>query len=308
MRTDPMRTEAVIIGGSFAGLSAALYIARARRRVVVVDAGRPRNRFAVASHGFFGQDGRDPQTMIATAAQQLQAYPSARLIRGTVSTARATNDGFAVQLDSGDRLQAERLVLAFGLSDALPDLPGLAQRWGRSVLHCPYCHGFELGGRPLGVLQSHPMSAHQAQLVADWGPTTLFLNGAPAPDADTHAALSRRGVTVEPAPIDALIGAEPELEAIQLADGRRVPVAGLFVAPRSRLSSPLATQLGCVVDQGPAGPIIRTDANRETTVPGVHAAGDIARAPHSVSWAVADGVTAGVAVHRSLVFPALAAA
>lgn len=299
--------DAVVIGGSFAGLSAAIQIARARRTVCVVDAGRPRNRFAEASHGFFGQDGSAPQAMIATAREQVARYPTARTIAGEVSAARAVGDGFEVRLADGERLTAARLVLAFGISDILPPVAGLAERWGRSVLHCPYCHGFEFAGGRLGVLQSTPMSAHQAMLVAEWGPTTLYLNGGEAPDAETLAKLARRGVTVEPARVMALEGEKGGLSALRLEGGRAAAIDALYVAPQSRFNSPIAGELGCAMDESPLGPVIRTDDRKRTTVPGVYAAGDIARAPHNASWAAADGVTAGVFLHQSLVFEPLAA-
>ncbi|MET4730731.1 thioredoxin reductase [Lysobacter enzymogenes] len=304
---DDLLLDAVVIGGSFAGLSAALQLARARRSVRILDTGRPRNRFADAAHGFFSRDGSDPRTLVAAAQAQLRRYPSARLIAAEAASARAVDGGFEVVAQDGSVLAARKLVLAFGVNDTLPPLPGLRERWGKSVLHCPYCHGYEFAGRRLGVLHSASFSAHQALLVADWGPTTLYLNGAPAPDADTAAQLARRGVAIEPAPIVALSGEEQALSALRLADGREASVDALFVASRVRFNSALAEQLGCVIDEGPMGPFIRTDDSRQTTVPGVYAAGDIARAMHNATWAAADGVTAGASAHQALVFQPLAA-
>lgn len=302
-----MRYDAIIVGGSFAGLSAALYIARARRRVCVIDAGAPRNRFADASHGFFAQDGENPLAMIAAARAQLAGYPNAGFVAGEAVSARAAGDGFAVSLAGGQRLEASKLVLAFGIRDILPDLPGLAERWGASVLHCPYCHGFEFAGRMLGVLFAGPKSLHQAELIAEWGPTTLFLNGNPAPDAEACTRLAARKIRIETGSVRALAGEARALSALAMADGRTIPLEALFVGPRYRLNSPLAEQLSCAVDEGMLGPTIRTDAMKETTVPGVYAAGDAARFPHSVALASADGVTAGVSLHQTLVFPRLAA-
>jgi thioredoxin reductase len=145
------------------------------------------------------------------------------------------------------------------------------------------------------------MSAHQALIVAEWGPTTLYPNGAQL-DQDSASDLVRRGIRVEPRRVNKLVGAGSDLSAIELEDGSLSAVDALYVAPRSCLSSPLAEQLGAVVDEGALGPMIRTDADRMTTVAGLYAAGDIARAPHSVSWAVADGVTAGTSAHRALIF------
>ena len=300
-----MLYDAVVIGGSFAGLSAAMHIARARRSVCVIDTGTPRNRFASTSHGFFGQDGDDPRAMIEKASTQLQRYPTVRMLAGAAVNGSSSGNAFAIALESGEVVRGTKLVLAFGISDVLPELPGLAERWGKTVLHCPYCHGFEFSDARLGVLQTMPMSAHQASLIADWGPTTLYLNGDEAPDAEVQAKLAKRGVTIEPARILALHGENKGLSSLSLADGRHVAIDALYLAPRSRMNSPIAEQLGCVLEDGPFGPVIRTDAAKLTSVPGVYAAGDIARAPHNASWAAADGVMAGVSLHQSIVFEAL---
>lgn len=302
-----MQHDAIVIGGSFAGLSAVIHIARARRSVCVIDTGLPRNRFADASHGFFGQDGDDPKAMIAKARAQLQRYPTVRTIAGEAVGASAIPGGFKVRLANDDVLTATKLVLAFGISDTLPDIPGLAERWGKSVLHCPYCHGFEYAGGRLGVLQTMPLSAHQAQLIADWGPTTFYLNGGEAPDAETTAKLHRRGVMIEPAPIVEVRGENTALSTVVLSDGRELGIDALFLGPRTRLNSPIAEQLGCLLDEGPLGPIIRTDAAKLTTVPGVYAAGDAARMWHNATLAAADGVTAGTSLHQALVFEPAAA-
>jgi thioredoxin reductase len=297
-----MRHDAIIIGGSFAGLSAAIYIARTRRSVCIVDTGLPRNRFATHSHGFFAQDGSEPGAMLTTARSQVAAYPTTSFVEAEATSAAAQADGFSVKLATGDVIESARLVLAFGISDELPPIPGIAEHWGRSVVICPYCHGFEFSGQRLGVLYSSPMSVHQAMLVAEWGPTTLYLNGAAEPDAESLAELQKREVAIEPTPVRALHGDGSQLSAIELEDGRSVGTDALFVGPRNHLNSDIAQQLGCELDEGPFGSIVRTDDMKMTTVSGVYAAGDITRSAHNVTWASADGVTAGTAVHRSLVF------
>ena len=308
MPLDPSPAhDAVVIGGSYAGLSAAIQIARARRSVCVIDAGSPRNRFAGASHGVFGQDGAQPRAMIAAARADVARYPGVRMIAETAVDARAVTGGFAVTLGDGGTITATKLVLAFGITDVLPELPGLAERWGRTVLHCPYCHAFEHAGGRLGVLWTAPLSPHQAMLIADWGTTTLLLDGHGPLDAAVRTRLDRRGVAIEPAPIRALQGGDGTLSSVVLDDGRAVAIDALFLAARTRLNSPIAERLGCALDDGPFGPVIRTDAAKLTTVPGVYAAGDIARAPHNASWAAADGATAGISLHQALVFEPLAA-
>jgi thioredoxin reductase len=298
-----MRYDVVVIGGSFAGLSAAMYLARARRSVCIIDTGSPRNRFAAHSHGFFGHDGGEPLKMVALAREQVGRYPTATFVDGeAVAATTAGADGFTVTLAGGGALDSSRLVLAFGISDELPVIPGLPERWGTSVLHCPYCHGFEFSGRQLAVLNLSPRSVEQAMLIAEWGPTTLLLNGASLSDETWIDRLRQRGVTIEPASVRALVGKGTALSGGEFENGRTIPVDALYIGPRTRLNSTIGEQLGCQVEAGVLGPIITTDPQKMTTVIGVYAAGDITRAAHNVTWASADGVTAGLAVHRSLVF------
>ena len=298
-----MRYDALVVGGSFAGLSAAMQLARARKNVCVVDAGAPRNRFAAAAHGFFGQDGVPPLKMIADARAKLLAYPNVTFIEGSVVGAQADGEGgFNASLDNDRQLSAGRLVLAIGVQDGFADIAGMRERWGTSVLHCPYCHGYEFGGRQLGVLIESPHPPDHAMLIAEWGPTTLFLNGNNTVDGEASARLRARGVTIEPGRIAALEGPAQDLSGVRLADGRIVPIEAMFIAPRTRPGSPIAEQLGCVFDDGPAGPVIRTDAMKMTTVPGVFAAGDAAMLFHNATLASADGVMAGASLHRAMVF------
>ena len=293
--------DVIVVGGSWAGLAAALQLARARRRVLVVDAGRPRNRFARASHGFLGQDGRPPAAIAATVRAQLLTYPTAELREGEVARAHGDGGEFAISLASGAAARARRLVLATGVIDELPDVPGLQERWGVTVLHCPYCHGFEVANGRLGVLATGAPSMHQALLLPDWSAeVTLFTNAAFSPDADQRDALAWRGVRVEERPVEALVGDAPDLAGVRLRGGETVALDALFTMSRTRMASPLAEQLGCTFDDGPFGPVIRTDARKETTVPGVFAAGDAARERHNATWAAADGVTAGIFSHQSL--------
>ncbi|MDB5769419.1 MAG: Thioredoxin reductase [Collimonas fungivorans] len=296
--------DAIVVGGSYAGLSAALQLARARRRVLVIDAGQRRNRYTSHSHGFLTRDGSEASAIAAEGRAQLLAYPSVTWRDGTAVAAAANDDGFCVTLDNGQLLQARRLVLATGVVDELPQLEGLAERWGRSVFSCPYCDGYELDQGSIGVLATGPLSIHQALMLPDWGSTTLFLNGAFEPDEEQLASLVQRGVTIERTPV-ARIGGKAD---VVLSDGRMQPMAGLFVMGRTYAASPLAEQLGCAFDEGMTGMFIRTDMQKASTVAGVYCCGDAARMAPGVAHAVADGVMAGVAAHRSLIFGAVAAA
>ncbi|WP_144631896.1 NAD(P)/FAD-dependent oxidoreductase [Bordetella genomosp. 13] len=295
-----MQYDAIIVGGSYAGLAAGLPLARARRNILVIDGGQRRNRYAGHSHGFLTQDGT-PAAVIATKGrEQLLAYPTVQWLNATVAGVAATAEGFRVEVDGQDVRHARRIVFALGVTDQLPDVPGLAERWGTSVFHCPYCHGYELDRGRIGVLASSPLSLHVAMLLPDWGATTLFLNEAFEPDAAQLRALAERGVRIERSRVQRIDG---ELDLI-LQGGHVVKLDGLFVTSRVAPSSPLAQQLGCEMEEGPWGRIVKTDAMKATSVAGVYACGDMARPGGSVAVAVGDGTIAGAAAHQSLIFAA----
>lgn len=290
--------EAIIVGGSYAGLSAATQLARARRRVLVIDGGRRRNRYASHSHGFLTQDGSGTAAIAAEGKAQLLAYATVTWLDGTAVQAAASGDGFDVSLADGKVVYGRRLVLASGVIDELPPVDGLSERWGGSVFHCPYCHGYELEQGAIGVLATGPLSMHHALMLPDWGTVTFFLNGAFEPDAAQLAQLAARGAQVVRTPVARIDG----VADVVMADGSRHAMAGLFVATRTRLASGLAAELGCVLEEGAMGPFVRTDEQKASSVPGVFCCGDAGRMAGSVAFAVADGAMAGVAAHRSLLF------
>jgi thioredoxin reductase len=292
-----MKHDVIIIGGSYSGMAAALQLLRARRRVLIIDGGKRRNRSASHSHGFLGSDGVDPAELARVARTQLEAYPTLTWVDGAVEQAAGTMDDFTVT-SGGTTYAARRLLLAIGVSDRLPEIPGLPERWGRSIFHCPYCHGYELDQGRVGVIATGPVSIHQAQLLPEWGDTTFFLNGTFEPDRVAEDELIRRGVTIETTPIKHIDGSAD----VVLTDGRQLRFAGLFTAPYNEPSTPIATQLGCELVETLTGVQIGTGETKETTVPGVFACGDAARMPHSVSLAVGDGAWAGAQIHRSLVW------
>ena len=291
--------DVIIVGGSYSGISAGLQLARARRKVLVIDAGQRRNRFAHSSHGFLGQDGRNPGTIASEARAQLLAYPTVEWMSQPAIQAKTEDGGYVITAANGEQFAARRLILATGVVDELPEISGLSERWGQRVFHCPYCHGYELDGGQVGVLAASPMAIHQALMLPDWGPTTLFLNEVFEPDAGQLAMLARCGVVVEPEPVLSVGGEQAD---VTLASGRVIKLAGLFTQPRTRMGSPLAAQLGCEFEAGPTGDFIKVDAMRETNVPGVFACGDAAIAAGNVAIAVGDGARTGGAAHQSLIF------
>lgn len=291
--------DVIIVGGSYAGMAAALQLARARRTVCVIDAAQPRNRFASASHGLLGQDGAAPSEIAANAKAQLLRYHTVTWRDGTVTRAEKDEDSFSVHLEQDEGIVAKRLVLATGVTDELPAIPGLAERWGQSVFHCPYCHGYELDRGSLGVLATGEASLHQALLIPEWGPTTFFTNGVFTLNDDQRKQLHARGVTLEEERVTAITG---NRATVLLQDGRSIALAGLFLASNVSAASPLAAQLGCEFADSPLGPFVKTDETKETSVAGVFACGDAARVAGNITFAIAAGAMAGVSAHRSLIF------
>jgi thioredoxin reductase len=295
--------DAIIIGGSYAGLAAALQLARARRQVLILDAGQRRNRFASHSHGFLGYDGRSPEFIAAAGREDVLVYATVTWRDSLATGVSPTADGFLVRAGT-EEFRGRRLILATGVVDDPPAIPGLADRWGKRVFHCPYCDGYELRGGRLGVLATTPTSTHFAVLVSEWatpGQMTLFLNGAIVPSAEELANLEVRRISIEPERVVS-VGGSPEVIDVHLQDERTVTLDGLFLVTRTRLSGPFAEQLGCELEMGPLGPYYKTDAMKETTVPGVFACGDAAQPLAAIAYAVADGVRAGAFTHQSLVF------
>lgn len=290
--------DVVIIGGSYAGMAAALQLVRARRSVLVIDEGRRRNRFAETSHGFLTQDGAPPGEIAAQARAQLMKYPTLEWRQGKAIHALGRKNAFEIVIESGERFAAARLILAGGVTDALPSVPGLAERWGRSVFHCPYCHGYELNQGRIGVLARSELSMHHALMLPDWGRTSFFLDERFTPNDEQRQALNQRKVEVIEGPVAALEGDELMLRTV---DGRSFELDGLFIMAQTSID-PLAAQLGCEIDNGPMGEFVKTSEAKATSVDGVFACGDLARAAGSVSLAVGDGAMAGAATHRSLMF------
>ena len=239
--------------------------------------------------------------MIQTAREQVAAYPTITFIGGVAVDALKEDGCLTVVHENGNIHSAAKLLLAFGLSDVLPDISGLAERWGQSVIHCPYCYGYEFSDKKLGVLQLSPVSQHQALLIAQWGPTTFFLNGGATPEDAVLQQFKQHGVEVETRSITELVGADRDLSQLRLDDGDTLPLDALYIGQKHYLNSSVAEQIGCKLSDGPFSPSIAVDDMKMTSVPDVFAAGDIVRGGgHTVTFASADGVMAGLAIHRSL--------
>jgi thioredoxin reductase len=292
--------DVVVVGGGAAGLSAALVLARARRRVAVVDAGEPRNAPAQRMHGFLSRDGFSPPELLQLAREEVTGY-GADIVAGRVSDVRPTSDDaprFDVQLTEGDVLSARRLLIATGLRDVLPDIPGMRERWGRDLLHCPYCHGYEVRDQPLGVIGGNPEAIAHAHLVRQWShDVVLFIHDTDLAEADREALIAR-AIGVVDGPVAGLLVEDDALTAVELADGRVVRRAAVFVRPRMVPDNDALSSLGCAIDHN--GWIV-ADATGRTSVPGVWVAGNVANPRAQVITAAGEGSTAAIAINADLV-------
>ncbi|QHA81095.1 FAD-dependent oxidoreductase [Pseudomonas mediterranea] len=293
--------DVIIIGGSFAGLAAALQLGRARRKVTVLDTGRPRNRFAGHSHGLLGHDHKPPLDILVEARQQLARYPTIRLVNARAESVSGAIDDFCVVTDDNERLKARRLILSYGVVDQMPDVPGFAESWGTSIVPCPYCDGFEVAGQHWGLVWSGPQSHNYVRLYHDWTDTlTVFADGHDIPP-DIRADLAHRNVSVVEGRIVEIAHQKGHISTINLDIGPNVAVDILFAHPRSKPCASLHESLGLATVDTPTGIVLKVDEHRQTSMPGIYAAGDVAT-PFlpSVTQASSQGAMAGIFAQQSM--------
>lgn len=295
--------DCVVVGGGAAGLSAALVLGRARRRTLVVDDGNQSNLAASGIGGLLGHDGRPPAELYAMGRQELAAYPSVEVRKGVVTGGVRDDDGFVLDLGDGHRERTRRVLLATGMRYRPPEIPGLAELWGRSVFHCPFCHGWEVRDQPLAVLARGERAVHQALLLRGWSDDIVVLTNGPAElTVDDRARLAAADVSIDERPVAELISEKGELAAVAFEDGDRLQRRGLLVGTTLHQRSSLADELGA--DQGNATPIaadpVDVDAFMRTTSVGVFAAGDLSAHMPQVAVAIAAGSLAATAVVQSL--------
>ncbi|AZM51690.1 thioredoxin reductase [Streptomyces sp. WAC 01529] len=294
--------DVVVIGGGAAGLSAGLVLGRSRRRVLVVDAGEPRNALAAHMQGYLSRDGMPPAEFLAEGRRELERY-GVEMVPGRVAEVAADGDGeFDVRLADGGAVRARRIVMATGLVDEIPPVPGVAERWGRDVLHCPYCHGWEVRDQAFGVLAPEPFNSHQALLLTQWSKdVTLFLHTVrELPDAEWER-LAAAGVSVVEGEVAGLETEDDRLTGVRLADGRVFPRSVLFISAKPVPRDNLLTALGARTRETPAGPYPAVDEAGRTTVPGVWAVGNAAGPTEQVINAASAGYRAGLLINAELV-------
>ena len=286
--------DVVIVGGGPAGLSAAVMLGRARRSVIVVDEGKPRNRRAPHMHGLLGSDGVSPLGLLERGRADARKY-GVTFVDGTVTVIEGTEGDFTVR--GPQQIRARRVVVATGLVDALPDVRGVEDLWGTGAVICPYCDGWEVRDQPIGVIATSPMSRNQAHLLRQWTPELTVFGareaGIPPVEVD---GLVARGITLAP-PATAVRGALGGLSVMTEAGEHRV--ARVFVGARPRPTDALLTMLGCATIETPAGPFVRTDASGQTSVTGVWAVGNVADSKALVPISLGAGTQAALQINIS---------
>jgi len=290
--------DVLIGGGSVAGLSAATYLGRMRRQVVLVDGGKPCNRFSHASHGFLSRDGVDPAELLQIAREQLARYTTVTLQTGLVTAIQPQPDGFAVTLADGTTVATRKVLLAMGLRDHLPPLTNIEQFWGRSVFHCPYCDGWEVRDQPMAVQDNGDSALHRAKLLLNLTTDLVICTDGPATfsDAEWHF-LQARQVRVIETPLTGIEGEGTQMRTLHFTDGSTLARHALFINLRTSQHSDLAAGLGCEID---AMGVVKVDAQARTNVIGVYAAGDITTQARAVVFTAAQGAMAGITLNLDL--------
>jgi thioredoxin reductase len=290
--------DVIIVGGSSAGLSGALVLGRARRQVLVIDSGKPCNRFSHASHGFLTRDGVAPDELLQIARDQLKPYEGVELYDGLATHITREDEGFRVETEAGESFSSRTVLLATGVKDTLPPLPGVDAFWGKSVFHCPYCDGWEVRDQPIVVHGGGESGAHKIMLLRQWSDNlTWCIDGDEVTDEQRERA-RRHGIKVIDTKISKLEGTGEQIERIVFEDGSTLALKAMFIAPKLSHPMPFAEQLGCKVS---AHGIIEIDPLGRTNIPGVYAAGDLANGARSVAASVAHGSAAGAGINFDLV-------
>jgi len=288
--------DVIIVGGSYSGLAAAMSLGRALLRVLVIDSGMPCNRQTPYSHNFLTRDGQTPRQIATIARQQVQEYKTFTLFRGVAVAGRRVGTGWEIAVVSGESFRAARLVFATGIRDILPSIEGLSECWGISVLHCPYCHGYEVAGARTGILANGDSAFEMATLISNWT-TDLTVYGSGLTPEQVERLVGH-GIGVVDKAVARVYHLDGYIQHLVFDDGSLAPVKALYTrAPFAQHSSIPAT-LGCeLTDEG----YVRVDAFQETTVPGVYACGDNASRMRTVAHAVAAGTMTGIAISRKMI-------
>ncbi|MBO9615004.1 MAG: NAD(P)/FAD-dependent oxidoreductase [Dyadobacter sp.] len=297
--TDQQLFDVVIIGGSYAGLSAAMTLGRARRKVMIIDSGKPCNLQTPHSHNLITHDGQTPAEISALAREQVLAYPTVQMRTGLVTSVSGVDGAFSVTVDEDHTLQAKKLIFTTGIRDIMPDIPGFAESWGISVIHCPYCHGYEYSDARTGVMMNGEMALEYVKMIRNWTTDlTLYTNGPATFDETAREKMRSFGAKIVEQPIASLDHENGYLKTLRLTDGSTHGITALYHRPAFVQHSLIPEKLGCELN--PQG-FIKVDESQKTTVAGIYAAGDNTGAFRALAAAMATGTTAGARLNHELI-------
>lgn len=292
--------DVIIIGGSYSGLSAGLALGRSLRSVLIIDSGKPCNRQTPHSHNFLTQDGQTPAAIAAVGRQQVEKYETVKFFSGLATGGRKTSEGFEIQTDSGRNFTARKLIFASGIRDIMPAIDGFAECWGISVIHCPYCHGYEVRNQPTGILGNGEYAYEFSSFILNWTKDlTVFTNGPTMLSKEQSAKLKAHNVRVVETEIQNLEHTNGYLDRIIFKDGTSIGVNALYARPAFEQHCSIPEMLGCeFTEEG----YIKIDSFQKATVPGVFACGDNTTRMRSVANAVSMGTLAATVVNKEIIF------
>jgi thioredoxin reductase len=290
--------DAIIIGGSYSGLAAALALGRSQRTTLILDGGKPCNRQTPHSQNFLTQDGKTPAAIASLAKEQVLCYPGVSFREANALSAAHSGDGFEVTTDSGDHYRGRKLILATGITDVFPDIAGIGECWGISVIHCPYCHGYEHRSQVAGILAKGPVALHLAPLVHNLNPNLSVLSNGPSElDEEQRNRLQRNGVSLIEQEIASIDHQNGYLRKLIFRDGSELELEVLYAALTFIQPGNIAGDLGCTIDEHG---YIAVNEFYETNIAGVYACGDNTSLMRSLSKSVFSGSVAGASANRAL--------
>lgn len=291
--------DVIIVGGSYSGLAAGMALGRAMKRVLIIDEGKPCNRQTPHSHNFITHDGKSPAAIAALAKEQVELYDTITFFNGLATAGKAIQNGFEIEVSSGEIFEAKKLIFATGIRDVLPPIEGLAACWGISVLHCPYCHGYEVRQEKTGILANAALAFDFARLISNWtNDLTLFTNGASAFTTEQKEQLKKHHIEIVETAVEKLEHNNGHIQNLILGDGSKFSIKALYAPVPFEQHCVIPAMLGCqLTEEG----YVKIDSFMETTVAGVFACGDNATAMRTVANAVAMGTTAGMVLSKKMI-------
>ncbi len=298
--TDIRFFDVIIVGGSYSGLAAGMALGRSLRQVLIIDSGKPCNRQTPHSHNFITQDGSTPQEIVILAKEQVEKYDSVSFFNGLATSGVKTKAGYEIQIASDEKFQAKKLIFATGVKDMMPDIKGYAECWGISVLHCPYCHGYEVRHERTGILGNGEYGFEFSALISNWTKDlTLFTNGTSTLTAEQTAKIKSHEINIVETEIERLTHTDGRIQEIIFKDGTTTSIKALYARSPFEQHCIIPETLGCeLTDEG----YIMVDTFQRTTVSGIFACGDNTTRMRAVANAVAMGTTAGMMANKEIVF------